>query len=82
MLHINAAAYGERVAEILHALVPLMREVGLDIEWQVIEGSEAFFEVTKACHNGLQGMEIPFTDKRNTSGFSWIYQRLTDTPSI
>ena len=62
ILHINATAYGGGVAEILQGLVPLMADVGLDVEWQVIEGSEEFFEVTKACHDGLQGMEIPFTD--------------------
>jgi trehalose synthase len=63
VLHINATAYGGGVAEILMGLVPLMRDVGLDVEWQVIEGSEEFFNVTKSCHDGLQGMEIPFTDK-------------------
>jgi trehalose synthase len=51
------------VAEILQTLVPLMRDVGLDAEWQVIEGEDTFFEVTKACHNGLQGMDIPFTEQ-------------------
>jgi len=63
VLHINATAFGGGVAEILNTLVPLMRDVGLDAEWQVIEGADEFFNVTKACHNGLQGMEIPFTDK-------------------
>jgi trehalose synthase len=62
ILHINATAYGGGVAEILQGLVPLMQDVGLEVEWQVIEGSEEFFEVTKACHDGLQGMEIPFTE--------------------
>jgi trehalose synthase len=62
-VHVNATAYGGGVAEILQTLVPLMRDVGLDAEWQVIEGADEFFEVTKACHNGLQGMEIPFTEE-------------------
>lgn len=61
VLHINATAYGGGVAEILHWLVPLMQDVGLAAEWQVIEGSDEFFEVTKAMHNGLQGMDLPFT---------------------
>ncbi len=61
VLHVNATAFGGGVAEILQTLVPLMRDVGLDAEWQVIEGSEDFFEVSKASHNGLQGMDIPFT---------------------
>lgn len=61
VVHINATAFGGGVAEILYTLVPLMRDVGLEAEWQVIEGRDEFFNVTKACHNGLQGMDIPFT---------------------
>ena len=61
VVHINATAFGGGVAEMLVTLVPLMRDVGLDAEWQVIEGEDEFFNVTKACHNGLQGMDIPFT---------------------
>lgn len=61
VVHINATAFGGGVAEILVGLVPLMRDVGLDAEWQVIEGTDEFFNVTKASHNGLQGMELDFT---------------------
>ena len=61
VLHINATAFGGGVAEILSALVPLMCDIGLDAEWQVIQGSDEFFAVTKASHNGLQGMDVPFT---------------------
>jgi trehalose synthase len=63
IVHINATPYGGGVAEMLQTLVPLMRDVGLDAEWQVIEGEDEFFEVTKACHNGLQGMDLAFTDE-------------------
>ncbi len=62
VVHINATAFGGGVAEILVTLVPLMRDAGLDAEWQVIEGADEFFNATKSCHNGLQGMDIPFTD--------------------
>jgi trehalose synthase len=63
VLHINATAYGGGVAEILSTLAPLMRDVGLAPEWQVIEGSDEFFEVSKACHNGLQGMDVDLTSE-------------------
>jgi trehalose synthase len=63
VVHINATAFGGGVAEMLYTLVPLMRDVGLDAGWQVIAGEDEFFHVTKACHNGLQGMDIPFTDE-------------------
>ena len=42
-------------SEILYTLVPLMRDVGLDAEWQVIYGREEFFNATKLMHNALQG---------------------------
>jgi trehalose synthase len=65
--HITSTSFGGGVAEILHRMVPLMRDVGLNAEWRVIEGSDDFFRVTKAFHNGLQGMNIPLTrDMRRT----------------
>jgi trehalose synthase len=60
--HINATAFGGGVAEILQSLIPLMRSVGLDTEWRVMGGGEDFFRVTKAFHNGLQGMDVPLTE--------------------
>jgi trehalose synthase len=63
VVHVNATAFGGGVAEMLVTLVPLMRDIGLEAEWQVIEGEDEFFNVTKACHNGLQGMDIPFTEE-------------------
>jgi trehalose synthase len=63
VVHVNATAFGGGVAEMLVTLTPLMRDVGLEAEWQVIAGEDEFFNVTKACHNGLQGMDIPFTEE-------------------
>ena len=45
ILHVNATAYGGGVAELLASAVPLTRALGLEADWRVIEGSEAFFEV-------------------------------------
>ncbi|MGQ9467903.1 MAG: glycosyltransferase [Anaerolineae bacterium] len=73
VVHINATAFGGGVAEILQTLVPLMRDVGLEAEWRVIEGADEFFNVTKACHNGLQGMDIPFTE-----GMKAVWQRYNE----
>ena len=55
VLHLNATPYGGGVAEILRSEVPLLRDLGLVAEWQLITGDEAFFSVTKAIHNRLQG---------------------------
>ncbi|ASJ01123.1 trehalose synthase [Thermococcus gorgonarius] len=55
LAHVNSTSFGGGVAEILHNLVPLMRDVGLDARWLVIEGPDEFFNVTKSFHNALQG---------------------------
>jgi len=58
VVHINSTRLGGGVAEILEWLVPLMSELGLNATWEVIEGHEAFFTVTKKIHNGLQGNPV------------------------
>ncbi|MBM3667673.1 MAG: glycosyltransferase [Actinobacteria bacterium] len=55
VLHVSATAFGGGVSEILHTLVPLMRDVGLETSWQIIMGREEFFNATKLLHNSLQG---------------------------
>jgi trehalose synthase len=55
VLHLSATAFGGGVSELLYSLVPLMREVGIEAEWQVIIGREEFFNSTKLLHNALQG---------------------------
>ena len=55
MLHLSATAYGGGVAEIMYTLVPLLRDAGIDCEWRIMQGEPAFFDATKAIHNGLQG---------------------------
>ena len=55
ILQLNATPYGGGVSELLRSGVPLLADLGLDVDWQVIVGDEPFFRVTKAIHNGLQG---------------------------
>jgi trehalose synthase len=52
---VNSTATGGGVAEMLHALLPYVRGVGIDARWLVIEGDERFFEITKRLHNHLYG---------------------------
>jgi len=55
--NVNSTATGGGVAEILHRMIPLLRELGVDVEWQVIKGGERFFAVTKKIHNALHGRQ-------------------------
>jgi trehalose synthase len=52
---VNSTAVGGGVAELLNRLVPMMRELDIDANWDVMTGNSAFFEVTKAFHNALHG---------------------------
>jgi len=58
VVHVNSTRSGGGVAEILNKLVPLMSELGIQVEWQIITGDSTFFECTKAMHNALQGNPI------------------------
>jgi len=61
VVHVNSTHKGGGVAEILAKLVPLKKELGIDVSWEVIEGDADFFKCTKGFHNALQGnkVEIP-----------------------
>ena len=61
VVHVNSTRRGGGVAEILEAMIPLMRALGLDASWEVIEGTQDFFACTKSFHNALQGksLQIP-----------------------
>jgi trehalose synthase len=63
VVHLSATAFGGGVAEILYALIPLMKDVGLDCEWHVIYGREEFFNATKLMHNALQGAPQDLSDE-------------------
>jgi trehalose synthase len=54
-LHVNSTRAGGGVAEILQRMIPILREIGIDARWDVIEGDERFFDITKKIHNALQG---------------------------
>jgi len=55
--HINSTAVGGGVAEILNRMVPLLKQLGVDVRWDVIKGNERFFVITKNMHNALHGAE-------------------------
>ena len=62
VVHVNSTRRGGGVAEILDKLVPLMCELGLDARWEVIEGSDGFYQCTKHFHNALQGHPSPVAE--------------------
>jgi trehalose synthase len=60
---VNSTAVGGGVAEMLHRMVPLLNELGVQTTWEVIKGEPEFFDITKAFHNALQGQEELFGEE-------------------
>lgn len=63
MQNINSTYSGGGVAEILSRMIPLFKQLGVDIRWDVIKGDEQFFGITKKFHNSLQGYDVDITDE-------------------
>lgn len=61
VLNVNSTAFGGGVAELLYTSVPLMRDLGIEADWQLMQAPDEFFVVTKAMHNALQGGPVPWT---------------------
>src|SRR5262245_42202890 len=70
---VNSTPVGGGVAEILNRLVPMMRELEIAIQWDIMAGTPPFFEVTKAFHNALHG--APYGDRPNDFDIYWQASR-------
>ncbi|MFW6147752.1 MAG: glycosyltransferase [Thermodesulfobacteriota bacterium] len=60
---VSSTKVGGGVAEMLHRIVPLLNELGIETTWDVIKGDDTFFNITKRFHNALQGHKDRFTKK-------------------
>ncbi|MBN1850200.1 MAG: glycosyltransferase [Deltaproteobacteria bacterium] len=58
LVHINSTKMGGGVAEILHKMVPLMQDLGINASWEVITGETIFYQCTKSFHNAIQGSPV------------------------
>lgn len=63
VVNVNSTRVGGGVAEILERLTPLLNEAGVETRWEVITGTEEFFDLTKRLHNALHGKPIRFTPR-------------------
>jgi trehalose synthase len=61
-LQVNSTAFGGGVAELLFTQIALLNDLGIETTWALMEGSDDYFEVTKAVHNALQGADVEWTD--------------------
>ena len=73
IVHLNATYQGGGVAEILYSLALLMNDVGIDVGWRILHGSQEFFEITKSFHNALQGGKLNLSERKKQ-----IYLQVND----
>jgi trehalose synthase len=59
---VDSTRVGGGVAEILVRRIPMLRELGIDARWEIIEGAPEFYDVTKSVHNALQGARLELRD--------------------
>jgi hypothetical protein len=66
--HVNSTAVGGGVAEILTRMVPLKRELGIDVHWDVLEGGESFFALTNGRDPEVAARRLRAHRRRRRSG--------------
>ena len=72
---VNSTAIGGGVAEMLPSQMRILRELGIRIEWLVIEADDDhFFAVTKKIHNAIHGSGAgEFTEEDRA-----VYERVNE----
>jgi len=62
LLNLSGGRFGGGAAELLHALVPMMTDVGVDTGWEITGGDPGFYTTTTALRAALTGAERALTD--------------------
>jgi trehalose synthase len=57
VIHVSPAAPRNGCPELLRALLPLVADAGLDVEWRVLYGAAPFGDVARDLYDGIQGAE-------------------------
>lgn len=62
MLLINSSRISGDVAEIIQSLTSLLEDIGVQARWEVMEGSETFYQATRQLQDILQGQNLRLPD--------------------
>ncbi|MEX2197031.1 MAG: glycosyltransferase [Thermoleophilaceae bacterium] len=63
VLHLAAGSSAGRPATLLGSVLPLLRGVGIEVEWRVLSGGPAFESTARNLDNGLRGAETAISDE-------------------
>ncbi len=63
VLNLSVTGFGTGTAELLNSAVPLLNDLGLDVHWQVVRGSEEVQHVARAMYQALGGVYVDWTQE-------------------
>lgn len=61
-LHVSPSRFGGGPAEILHRAIPILRDLGVEAEWEVIVGNPDFYAAVARLERGLTGLDGTMTE--------------------
>ncbi|HEX6210333.1 MAG TPA: glycosyltransferase [Methylomirabilota bacterium] len=63
LLNVSGGRFGGGPAEILHTLVPMMADLGVDAAWEITGGDPGFYATAGALRAALDGAERTLSDE-------------------
>lgn len=63
LCHISSTPFGGGVPELLFSVIPLERDLGIQVDWYALHGTDQFFRVGKSIHNALQGGSLEIDER-------------------
>lgn len=75
VLHLAAGRRAARPAALLGSVLPLMRGLGVEVEWRVLSGGPAFESTARDLDHGLRGAETAISDE-DWDAYAATWQRL------
>lgn len=74
VLNLTVSPFGTAVSELLTAVVPLLRDLGIEAEWQFVAGDAELNQAARKLYDGLSGRRVDWNSK---SAWKWLlYNRL------
>src|SRR3990170_206424 len=61
-LHVSPSRFGAGPAEILHRAIPILRDLGVEAEWEVIVGNPDFYAAVARLERSLTGLDGTMTE--------------------
>ncbi|MGI5835460.1 MAG: glycosyltransferase [Chloroflexota bacterium] len=61
ILNLSISPFGTGVSDLLHSLVPLLKDLGLDVEWQIVACNAQFASLSRLLYDALCGRNVDWT---------------------